>query len=157
MVDGGVGKEVEGELDVKWDCLTLLLFDDGVWGDRSSSRSGVQDPLELKDTLSALLAGLRSSVPEPTEHSVNERTPVNTTKATVNASGLSYEHFAASVDDQHYEQRARYIPLRMTEKERSMLRIVEAALDVSEYTDRVDVFMYSKARVRVPPPNKTPF
>lgn len=37
-----------------------------------------------------------------------------------------------------YVERSRYIPLRLTYEERKYLRLVEAALSVSEYTDKVD-------------------
>mmetsp|Transcript_17191 Transcript_17191/g.19549 ORF Transcript_17191/g.19549 Transcript_17191/m.19549 type:complete len:554 (-) Transcript_17191:656-2317(-) len=37
------------------------------------------------------------------------------------------------------DDRARYIPLRLTEAERALLHVVDGALEVCEYTDRVDV------------------
>ena len=36
-----------------------------------------------------------------------------------------------------FEMRARFIPLRLTLDERRLLRLLEAALSVSEYTDKV--------------------
>jgi hypothetical protein len=36
-------------------------------------------------------------------------------------------------------ERSKYIPLRLTHKERKMLHLLEASLNVSQYTDRVDV------------------
>lgn len=47
------------------------------------------------------------------------------------------------------KQRAKYIPLRLTLRERKYLRLLEAALNVSEYTDRVDILMYGNKSKRM--------
>lgn len=51
------------------------------------------------------------------------------------------------VDD--YVHRAKFIPLRLTLLERKYLRLLEAALTVSEYTDKVDILLpYGKSKVK---------
>jgi hypothetical protein len=50
------------------------------------------------------------------------------------------------IDD--YVHRAKFIPLRLTLIERKYLRLLEAALTVSEYTDKVDILLpYGKSKV----------
>ncbi|KAJ2599587.1 hypothetical protein GGF40_002871 [Coemansia sp. RSA 1286] len=46
-------------------------------------------------------------------------------------------------------ERAKFIPLRLTLKERKYLRLLEAALNVSEYTDKIDVLMYGNKTKRI--------
>jgi len=62
----------------------------------------------------------------------------------VNGNGMS-----ADMAHDTFRERAKYIPLRLTHEERRLLRLLEAALDVSEYTDKVDVLSYRSKNGRV--------
>ncbi len=55
---------------------------------------------------------------------------------------------SAAAADADFTERARYIPLRLNLKERTRLRLLEAALTVSDYTDKVDVISYSKSKTQ---------
>ncbi|CAG8586668.1 3199_t:CDS:10 [Ambispora leptoticha] len=44
---------------------------------------------------------------------------------------------------QWLEERCKYIPIRLNMEERKLLRLLEAALNVSEYTDRIDILSYA--------------
>lgn len=47
-----------------------------------------------------------------------------------------------------FASRAKYIPMRLTADERATLRLVEAALSVSDYTGEVDILSYNKTAAR---------
>lgn len=54
----------------------------------------------------------------------------------------------ASGLDTSIRERAKYIPMRLSHAERKMLRLLEGALNVSQYTDVVDVLSYSRLRTK---------
>lgn len=56
---------------------------------------------------------------------------------------------AANALSESMEERAKYIPMRLTLEERKRLRLLEAALRVSEYTDRIDILSYSSKTKRI--------
>eukprot|EP00981_Chlorochromonas_danica_P000795 scaffold192_cov320-Ochromonas_danica.AAC.6 len=51
-----------------------------------------------------------------------------------------------STDYHSFEERAKYIPLRLTYEERKTLRLVAATISVSDYTTAIDVVYKNKAR-----------
>lgn len=46
-------------------------------------------------------------------------------------------------------ERAKFIPLRLTYDERKYLRLLEACLNVCEYTDKIDVISYTSKNKRI--------
>ncbi|KAJ1561304.1 hypothetical protein HK405_004318, partial [Cladochytrium tenue] len=85
--------------------------------------------------------------------------PVSESRADGAASGLLGTELAAAVVGgdadgaavgEWFVERAKYIPVRLTLNERKYLRLLEAALSVTEYTDKIDVQTFSsRARRQV--------
>eukprot|EP00027_Filamoeba_sp_ATCC50430_P012570 CAMPEP_0168571086 /NCGR_PEP_ID=MMETSP0413-20121227/17124_1 /TAXON_ID=136452 /ORGANISM="Filamoeba nolandi, Strain NC-AS-23-1" /LENGTH=532 /DNA_ID=CAMNT_0008603867 /DNA_START=66 /DNA_END=1664 /DNA_ORIENTATION=+ len=55
----------------------------------------------------------------------------------------------SSISNRNIEERAKYIPMRLSMEERKQLRLIEAALTVSEYTDKVDILKFGSKSKRI--------
>jgi Protein of unknown function (DUF2009) len=64
------------------------------------------------------------------------------------AAALGLQPSVGSTVGEWFVERSKFIPMRLTLSERKYLRLLEAALNVSEYTDRIDTigFGLSKAK-----------
>lgn len=73
---------------------------------------------------------------------------INTSKDDTNNEILP----STSIDDKILDilkENSKFIPLRLNYEERHLLRLLEAALQVSEYTDRVDILSYKSKTKRI--------
>ena len=61
---------------------------------------------------------------------------------------LSSQPALGSDPGEWFVERAKYIPLRLTLVERKYLRLLEAALQVSEYTDKIDTLGYGLSKAK---------
>jgi len=56
---------------------------------------------------------------------------------------------SVSTSETDFKERAKYIPLRLNMEERRLLRLLEACLSVSEYTDKVDIQTWRSKTARI--------
>ena len=61
---------------------------------------------------------------------------------------LSSQPALGSDPGEWFVERAKYIPLRLTLVERKYLRLLDAALQVSEYTDKIDTMGYGLSKAK---------
>lgn len=59
---------------------------------------------------------------------------------------MKFDFNIMNSSDRNFRERAKYIPLRLTYEERKTLRLVNAAISVSDYTNVIDIPFKSKAK-----------
>lgn len=95
--------------------------------------------------VSALHDGAKKASPKETDGKKEDHDVAMDEEFTDASESLSSTCDAAPGD---FAARAKFIPLRLSATERKVLRLVEAALNVSEYTDVVDVLTYSRMKTK---------
>ncbi|KAI9302274.1 hypothetical protein BJ944DRAFT_167583 [Cunninghamella echinulata] len=90
---------------------------------------------------------------ELTDSNLNMQIPVKNVLPSSTTSTLSLDgtiiHGSGAAFGEWMTKRAKHVPLRLDTQERSMLRLLDAALNVSEYTDRIDIISYSNKSRRI--------
>lgn len=124
----------------------MAVDDEGVANGHASGSNGHASSATRGDAAGAAAsAAAAAAAAAPDEGSDEDEVmglagdPFSSTSAAAAGPGTSPAAFAS---------RAKYIPMRLTADERATLRLVEAALSVSDYTSEVDILSYNKAGAR---------
>lgn len=136
---------------------------DAVLEKTSDEWNKITDPIQLRNALTTVLDQIRGPVlskvgPDNTENNcIQQENHTSTSNceskqdddSEMNDIPLSTaNNNIQQATNESFENRAKYIPIRLSPKERKILRLVEAALNVSEYTDVVDVLSTSRMRTK---------
>ncbi|KAI8074733.1 hypothetical protein BC940DRAFT_324509 [Gongronella butleri] len=84
----------------------------------------------------------------PTSHN-GASTPASMTPSTRSLDGTIINNGSGATFGEWLTKRAKFVPLRLDAQERGLLRLLEAALNVSEYTDRIDILSYTNKAKRI--------
>ena len=106
---------------------------------------GVETTTTTTTTAAAAAADLGAEKDDEAEE------PMETDAAVAGALGARAGAANATIDagETDFTERAKFIPLRLDNDERKMLRLLEATLHVSEYTDKVDVMTFRSKTQRI--------
>jgi hypothetical protein len=121
-------------------------------GDEASSKKARVETVFGSEAASGVAAASAAAAAAPAELEGDARREMAAAAAALAAASsgpLPQGVLSASSVGDFYLERAKYIPLRLTLEERKKLRLVEAALEVSDYTDKVDIIAWSNKAQRI--------
>jgi hypothetical protein len=91
----------------------------------------------------------RSSKLNETNKEEEDKDDNNSTDVRCELGRIGTDNVLNAGDGAWFTERSRWIPLRLTLDERKLLRLLQAALNVSDYTDKVDILYYGNKAKRM--------
>jgi len=117
------------------------------------SSAGTDADSMINEFLGPAPEGNSSTVKGPVDVDMIEENEVSgTSNKSSSSSSLTNSFFSTKkVKEANVDliERSKHVPLRLTIEQRKVLRLCEAALDVSEYTDKVDVLSWKSKTGRI--------
>ncbi|PVU94113.1 hypothetical protein BB561_002799 [Smittium simulii] len=103
-----------------------------------------------------ILEQVSDSNPDPNLEQAHTTSTPDEKQSTMHADQIDFNNLGNMITAQNQPDftnwiinRAKHIPLRLTPKERKYMRLLEATLNVSEYTDKIDILLYGDKVKRV--------